>query len=205
MSDQLSTELKEKVEILGLSRQEATGNYVWEPIRRSWAAVQLNLSKRNIFSTIGIGARDATLILRSTVPVTMFNAVRWKEQFFFITSLVSSVSKDRYDIKAAICDPITLTAKPQAKTSRDNLNRPIISQLPAFLFPGILTELYQRNTADEVLRSGTTTVALIAPKAIMLRAGDLIQQGDDAPYMVRQVLDLDPYKNEYVLERQEDI
>ena len=47
--------------------------------------------------------------------------------------------------------------------------------------------------------------ALVTPKAVMLRAGDLVQLNDGAPYTVRQVLDLEAYKNEYVIERQEDV
>lgn len=46
---------------------------------------------------------------------------------------------------------------------------------------------------------------LVAPKTVVLRTGDLVQRGDEAPYTVRQVMDLEFYKNEYVLERQEDV
>ena len=45
---------------------------------------------------------------------------------------------------------------------------------------------------------------LVTPKVIVLRAGDLVQQDTEPPYTVRQVLDLDPYKNEYVIERRWD-
>ena len=46
---------------------------------------------------------------------------------------------------------------------------------------------------------------LVTPKTVVLRTGDLVQRGDEAPYTVRQVMDLEFYKNEYVLERQEDV
>ena len=44
----------------------------------------------------------------------------------------------------------------------------------------------------------------MTPKAVELRTGDLIQQGDSAPYTVLQRLDLEDYKNEYVIEHRRD-
>ena len=45
----------------------------------------------------------------------------------------------------------------------------------------------------------------MAPKAVVLRVGDLVQLGDTAPYTVLQRMDLEFHKNEYVLERREDV
>lgn len=99
---------------------------------------------------------------------------------------------------------MTLTAKPQARTGHAR-NRPTAVQQSGFTFPGILTELYYRNAADDAYRVETLQRALVTPKAIKFRAGNLVQAGSKAPYTIRQVMDLDPRKNEYVIEQQEDI
>ena len=80
-----------------------------------------------------------------------------------------------------------------------------MEQQSSYTFPGILSELYHQNEADEVFRMETLRRVLVAPKTVVLRTGDLVQRGDEAPYTVRQVMDLEFYKNEYVLERQEDV
>ena len=99
---------------------------------------------------------------------------------------------------------VTLTAKPQDRTGRDALNRPTAVDVPGFTFPGVLTEKYFRNDAEDVYRAELQQRVLVTPKVIVLRAGDLVQQDTEPPYTVRQVLDLDPYKNEYVIERRWD-
>lgn len=121
------------------------------------------------------------------------------------TSITLAPERDRQEIKAAICHPVTLTAKPQARTGRDTMNRPTVVQQATFSFPGILTERYFNSEEDEVFRRSTLERVLVAPKAVVLRVGDLVQLGDTAPYTVLQRMDLEFYKNEYVLERREDV
>lgn len=183
---------------------QETGAGVWEwvPVRRIWAYMDLQ-QKTNIFSSIGVGARDASIVIWRQ-PLTLHNAIRQGETHFFLTSITER-NRNQLDVKAALCEPVVLTAKPKARTGRDELNRPIVAQQPRFTFPGVLTELYHRNAADEIYRAETLQRVLVTPKAIQLRAGDLVQPEAETPYTVRQVLDLDPYKNEYVIERQEDI
>lgn len=77
-------------------------------------------------------------------------------------------------------------------------------EVPGFTFPGVLTEKYFRNDAEDVYRAELQQRVLVTPKVIVLRAGDLVQQDTEPSYTVRQVLDLDPYKNEYVIERRWD-
>lgn len=200
----LSSRLKHQIEILELKKDEETGNYAWVQRKERWADVELD-TRKNIFSEIGIGARGATILIRPDHELTLHQAMRWQGQFLFLTSIILGERRDRQEIKAAICYPATLTAKHQARTGRDAMNRPMVEQQSTLDFPGILTEMYYRNESDEIIRKATQRRVLVTPKAIVLRAGDLVQQGSEAPYTVRQVLDLDPYKNEYVIERQEDV
>lgn len=202
--DRLSSTLVESVEILQLLQDEDTGNFAWTPVQRCCASVGLD-TKSNLFSSVGIGARGATVILRPRLKLTLHQAMRWNGQFLFLTSIILSQERDRLDVKAALCEPVTLTAKPQVRTGRDGLNRPIVTQQPDFTFPGILTEKYYQNALDEIYQAETLQRVLVTPKAIVLRPGDLVQPGAEAAYTVRQALDLDPYKNEYVIERRKDI
>ena len=200
MHEQLSSALTEKIEILTLVLDDETGNMAWAPSGACWASVKVD-TYRNLFSAIGVGTRGATVIIRPHLRLTLHQAIRWRGEFLHLTSILLNREQDRQEIKAAICQNVTLTAKPQARTGRDALNRPTKVEQASFTFPGILTEKYFRNEADDFYRAEVQQRVLVTPKEIQMRAGDLIQNGKEAPYTVRQVLDLDPYKNEYVVER----
>lgn len=204
MHDHLSSRLTEKIEILTLVQDDETGDIAWAQSRNCWASVELD-TRRNIFSVVGVGTRGATAVIRPDMRLTLHQAIRWQGEFLHLTSITLSQERDRQEIKAAICTPVTMTAKPQARTGKNELNRPIVEQQSSYTFPGILSELYHQNEADEVFRMETLRRVLVTPKTVVLRTGDLVQRGDEAPYTVRQVMDLEFYKNEYVLERQEDV
>lgn len=181
-----------------------TSESAWE-----WVAVRdIRVSaefthKINIFSKVGAGARDAELVTWRR-DITLHNAITLDGLHLFLTGITDR-NRNQINIRAAVCDPVKMTAKPQARTGRDAMNRPLMEQQAVFDFPGILTEMYHRNEGDEVFRKTTQRRVLVTPKAIVLRPGDLVQQGTEAPYTVRQVMDLEFYKNEYVIERQEDV
>ena len=200
MHEQLSSALTEKIEILTLVLDDETGNLAWAPSGACWASVKVD-TYRNLFSAIGVGTRGATVIIRPHLRLTLHQAIRWRGEFLHLTSILLNREQDRQEIKAAICQNVTLTAKPQARTGRDALNRPTKVEQASFTFPGILTEKYFRNEADDFYRAEVQQRVLVTPKEIQMRAGDLIQNGKEAPYTVRQVLDLDPYKNEFIVER----
>lgn len=204
MHEQLSSALTEKIEILTLVLDDETGNLAWAPSGACWASVKVD-TYRNLFSAIGVGTRGATVIIRPHLRLTLHQAIRWRGEFLHLTSILLNREQDQQEIKAAICQNVTLTAKPQARTGRDALNRPTKVEQASFTFPGILAEMYYRNDQDEIFRSTMQRRALVAPKAVVLRAGDLVQLNGGTPYTVRQVLDLESYKNEYVIERQEDV
>ena len=203
LHNHLSSTLDQIVEVLELEK-DSSGNYTWKTVRRRWAAVELDTG-RNLFSSVGIGARGATVTLRHDPELSLHHALRWKGQFLFLTSLILGEDRDRLELKAALCEPVTLTAKPQARTGRDELNRPTAVELPPFTFPGILTEKYRGNETEDVYRVTTLRRVLVTPKAIQLRPGDLVEAEGETPYIIRQALDLDAWKNEYEIERMGDV
>ena len=54
--------LNQPVQVLEL-RETAPGVWEWTPVRRTWASITFQ-SKTNLFSKVGIGARDAAVIVR---------------------------------------------------------------------------------------------------------------------------------------------
>lgn len=204
MHDHLSSTLTEKIEVLTLDGDAGSGSCGWVVSGVRWASVEIDM-QRNLFSAVGAGTRGVTVVIRPDPRLTLRNAIRWRGEFLHLTSITPSNGRDRQEIKAAICYPVTLTAKPQDRTGRDALNRPTAEPQPEISFPGILTELYHRNDADDIYRSETLRRVLVTPKVISLRTGDLVRHGGEPTYTVRQVMDLDPWKNEYIIERQEDV
>ena len=203
LHNHLSSTLDQVVEVLKLEK-DSSGNYAWKTVHRRWAAVELDTG-RNLFSSVGIGARGATVTLRHDPELSLHHALRWKGQFLFLTSLILGEDRDRLELKAALCEPVTLTAKPQARTGRDELNRPTAVEIPSFTFPGVLTEKYRANEAEDVYRVTTLRRVLVTPKTIQLRPSDLVEAAGETPYIIRQALDLDPWKNEYEIERMGDV
>ena len=202
LHNHLSSTLNQVVEVLELEK-DGSGNYAWKAVRRRWAAVKLDTG-RNLFSSVGIGARGATVTMRHDPELSLHHALRWNGQFLFLTTLILGEYRDRLELKAALCEPVTLTAKPQARTGRDELNRPTAVKIPSFTFPGILTEKYRGNEAEDVYRVTTLRRVLVTPKAIQLRPGDLVEAEGETSYTIRQALDLDAWKNEYEIERMGD-
>ena len=192
MQDHLSSALRDKIEILTLIQDDETGNMAWAPSRKRWGSVEID-RQRNLFSIVGVGSQGATIIIRPDPLLTLHQAIRWNGEFLHLTSITLAPERDRQEIKAAICHPVTLTAKPQARTGRDTMNRPTVVQQATFSFPGILTERYFNSEEDEVFRRSTLERVLVAPKAVVLRVGDLVQLGDTAPYTVLQRMDLEFY------------
>lgn len=196
----LADSLRQRIELLELRFDRAKSAYFWDVRRVCWGGVSFN-ERSNLFSSVGIGARGASIVIRPDRLLTLHHAARAGPQFFFLTAITLSDDRSRLDLRAAVCEPVTLTARPQSRKGRDALNRPTAEEIAPYTFPGILTEKYFRNEADDVYRAEMQQRVLVTPKDIQMRAGDLVQNGKEAPYTVRQVLDLDPYKNEYIIER----
>lgn len=195
--------LREHIQIQCLTHCPETNAFNWKTERNTWAAVEQD-TRKNLFSSIGIGARGLTFTLRRNPRLTLHNTFLWRGQFCVLTAITDGAPGFQ-TVRAALAEPAILTAEPQDRKGRDALNRPSAIQQAALTFLGILTEKYIRNEAEEVFRTNLRQRIPVTPKAILLRPGDLVRPRGESPYTIRQTLDLDPWKNEYVLERQEDV
>ena len=187
----LSSILNEKVEILSLIQNEETGELAWGKTRKCWAAVDLDL-QRNIFSNIGIGARGATVIIRAEQKLSLHQALRLRGQFFFLTSIILTPSRDRKEVKAALCTPIDCQA---------DMDQPV----PGTRFPGILTEKYTASSHEQLDPYAllTQNLVLVVPKAVYLKPGSWVKVGNET-YHVLVPHELDEWKNEYEIQRKAD-
>lgn len=187
----LSSMLNEKVEILSLIQNEETGDLAWSKTRKCWAAVDLDL-QRNIFSSIGIGARGATVTIRAEQKLTLHQAIRWQDQFLFLTSIILAPGRDRKEVKAALCTPIDCQA---------DMDQPV----HGVRFPGILTEKYTASEHDQLDPYAllTQNMVLVVPKAVKLAPGSWVKVGSDT-YHVLVPHELDEWKNEYEIQRKAD-
>ena len=141
-----------------------------------------------------------TVTMRPDRGLTLHHALRWRGEHLFLTSIIRAADRTRLEVKTAVCQPITFTAEPQSRKGRDELNRPTVEKVAAYTFPGVLTELYRRELEDEeVPDADIVRRVVVTPKEIVLRKGDVIRHPDGTAYPVQRVLDMDEFKNEYMI------
>lgn len=74
--------LRERLEVMEL-KEGPNGVWTWESVRKARGQVELNTVKKNLFSSVGIGARGAELVLRRQ-PLTLHQAILWGERHLFL-------------------------------------------------------------------------------------------------------------------------
>ncbi len=195
--------LDQPLEVLEL-RETSAGLWEWVAIRRAWGQVE-QTAKTNLFSKVGVGARDAAVVLR-TQPLTLHNALRWKGQHLFLTSITHR-DRNHLDVAAALVEPVTCTAQGYT-TKVGEGNRPQKVERDPVTFPGVLTEKYVKYEKEDTFAKSRRGLVLVTAKPIRLREGDLVtvQAGPAAAvYNVQACHVLDAYKNEYEMEFSRDV
>lgn len=176
-------ELRERPVVLHL--QGADGSYEWQPVRKTWASAELSVRK-NVWSVHGIGATGVTFIMRRQ-PLTLDNALRWKGQHCFITS-ITPWGRNHIKVEAALV----------VVTECENRHEGV-------KFPGIITEEYHRHEQLVPQAINILHHVLVTPKCIELTPGKLVEVGDTGPWNILTAHLLDPHKNEYIIERAKDL
>lgn len=177
-------ELDTRLEVLQLA-EKGPRQWEWTAARRPWGKVTLDTKRRNLFSTSGLGARGATILLRRQ-PLTLHHALRWGEQHLLITAIVPQ-GRGYLEVSAAL---VELTQCEDRYTGSK--------------FPAVVTEKYHQHDQLEPQAVNVAQHVLVTPKAIELTPGRLVEVGGVSwPIQTAQLLD--PYKNEYVIERTVDL
>ena len=187
--------LDQRLELLELKETEEN-TWEWVSAGRLWAAVTMD-GGRNLFSTVGIGARNAKLVLRRR-PLTLHQALWWKGQHLYLTS-VTERDRTHLDVQAALVTVAACSAQ-RYTTGMGQGNRPVKQELPSQTFPGVLTEKYVRYEQEDTYAKSRRCLVLVTPKAVTLKEGDLVtvKEGPAAAvYNVQACHVLDEFKNEY--------
>lgn len=197
--------LNERLERLELQQTEEH-TWEWVSVGRLWGQVSVEVGSRmNLFSSVGIGARNAKLVIRSR-RLTLHEALRWKGQHIFLTSITN---RDRLhlDLQGALVSVVTCKGQGYTTTVGAG-NRPVKQENPEQTFPGVLTEKYARYETEDSYAKARRLLVLVTPKEIDLLEGDLLTVTDGpaaAVYNVQTRHVLDEFKNEYEIMYSRDI
>lgn len=181
--------LSERLEVLEL-RETEPSVWTWKAMRKTWAQVELDAGRRkNLFSSVGIGARNTSLVLRRQ-GLTLHNALRWRGQHLFLTAITSR-GRGHLDVTAALVRPETIQLVPDSENQ-------------GVTFPGILTEKYLAHSQEWPMSVNDLELVLVVPKAITLRPGRLVECLG-AAWEVLVPHELDEFKNEYEIGRRAEL
>ena len=169
-------------------RETEPGVWGWAAVRTAWAKVE-QTAKTNLFSKVGVGARDAAVVIRRQ-PLTLHNALRWGERHLFLTSITQR-GRNHLDVAAALVEPDAITLREDGTTR-------------GMTFPGVLTEKYARHEQEWPMSVNELGLVLVTAKIITLRPGCLVE-ARKAVWEVLVPHELDPYKNEYEIGRRVDL
>lgn len=196
-------ELRERLEVLAL-RETSPGVWSWEPIRRTWGKVTVD-GKSNLFSAVGIGARNAALVVRKQ-ELSLRGGMRWRGQHLFLTQ-ITELDRTHLSLSAAL----VAVADCLAVRSEDTVGaagRPVSAETMRISFPGVLTEKYVRYAREETHAETDTSYVLVTPKSIALKPGDVVtvRSGPGkGEYSVTVPHVLDEWKSEYEIVRGRDV
>lgn len=195
--------LNERLELLEL-KETGPGTWEWVSVLRLWGQVEAD-GGRNLFSSVGIGARNAKLVVR-TRPLTLHQALRWRGQHLFLTS-ITKLDRMHLSVQAAMVEPVSCLAT-RTEDTVGEAGRPVTGETMRVTFPGIITERYVRYEREETHGENDASYVLVTPKGIALKAGDLVkvQEGPvKSVYHVTVCHVLDRYKNEYEIAWRGDV
>lgn len=157
-------------------------------VRKTWAGVEVT-DRTNLFSKVGIGARDAALVLRRQ-GLDLHHALRWRGQHLFLTSLTET-RRGWLDGKAALVEVERVRLVPEGADA-------------GVAFPGVVTEKYIRHDQEWPMSVNELCLVLVVPKPVVLRPGRLVEVRG-ALWEVLAPHELDPYKNEYEIGRRAEL
>lgn len=175
-------ELRERPEVLRLTAVE--GGYEWQPLRRTWAKAELQTG-RQIWSAHSVGADGVTFLMRKQ-SLTLSDALRWNKRHCTIVN-IRDYGRNHIQVEAALVE-VTPCEDKYTNTR----------------FPAIVAEQYHRHDQQEPQAVNAIRHVLVTPKAVELKPGRLVEV-DGVSWPILTAHTLDPYKNEYVIERVVDL
>lgn len=185
--------MQDRLDVLELRFYAEERRYRYDVLRKTWAAPALS-EKTNVFSKVGTGARDVVFTMRHSEDIAPGRILRWRRgdltEYCFVTA-VTPLDRNYDSVHAArvqLCDCL-------AEANHDPQGA---------RFPAILTEKYVGHEQLDPLALNVTTYVLVCQKEITLKRGSIVEV-DGTPYHVLLGHFLDAYKNEYEIQRTEDL
>lgn len=192
--------LRERVQVMELQKEGTV--WSWQPVAETWAQVKVD-GKKNLFSTVGIGARNAALVLRAR-DIDLHNAILWKGQHLFLTSIILQDNRRYIDVQAALVQPVTCTAQ-ERNFDRGTLGQAVEKKGETITFPACLTEKYVGyEDMDGRYAQAPITYVLVTPKAIEMHVGQIVHM-DGKAMSVMKCHVMDEWKNEYEVMKNGDV
>lgn len=175
-------DLDQRLAVLALSREGQA--YRWRRIRLTWAEAELS-TRTNVYSVHGIGAAGVTFVMRRQ-PLDLGNALLWRGQHCMITA-IRPLGRLHLTVEAAL---VVVSDCEDKYTGT--------------IFQAILTEKYLGHQQLEPQAINTMRCVLVTPKVIELTPGRLVEVAG-TPWPIQAAHRMDPWKNEYELERTVDL
>lgn len=177
----------------------------WVSVRNTWMAIDEKTIK-NLFSSVGVGARGCELILRQQT-LDCFYAIRYRDMHLLLTA-VTPHGRGHLQVSAAKVHPLQCTAQ-REKDGLGKNNRPITRKYKIATFPGILTDKYAGYQRLSTHAETTQTYVLVTPKQIVLEAGNILSfSAGPLHKSIGEITDvhlLEQYKNEYEFVIRKDV
>lgn len=184
--------LRERVQVMELQRDGAV--WSWQPVAETWAQIKVD-GKKNLFSTVGIGARNAALVMRAR-DIDLHHAILWKGQYLFLTSIIMQDNRRYLDVQAALVQPVTCTAQ-ERDFDRGAMGQAVERKGETITFPACITEKYVGyEDMEGRYAQAPITYVLVTPKAIELHVGQIVRMDGKAMGVMKCHV-LDEWKNEY--------
>lgn len=174
----------------------------FEAARSLWTEMN-ETGRKNLFSQVGIGSDGAEFLLRAS-DLTLHDAILYKGQHYFLTNIEQmGIHPVYFKVSAARvpCETITVS---RTVTAKDNLGRAERTVTTIGSFPGCITEKYLRTETNKSHLELEKRRVVVAPKAAAYKPGDIFEILGES-WRVVLVHDLESWKNEYEVERTEDL
>lgn len=185
--------LRDRVGVLRLQLDEISNSYEWTRIRSIAAEAEVS-GKSNLFSRVGIGARDVVFTVRHRDDLTCADALSWRGpagwEHCFITEITPL---DRLFDRVRCARVRLVDCVAEANHTPHGPE-----------FPAVLTEKYVGHEQLEPLAVNVITYVLVTPKAVELKRGSIVEVGG-VPYEVQVGHLLDEWKNEFEIVRTVDL
>lgn len=192
--------LRERGQLLKLTKDGTS--YRWEASGGIWCAVK-ETGKKNLFSKVGVGAAGAEITVRENRQLTCHDALLVRGQHFFLTDIAREGIAPRYfKIQAAMVTPETASVT-RTKTVIGGNGIPTNGEITIAECPVYLTEKYIRSADEKAQVENTNRLVAVTPKALECLPGDVVEILG-RKYRVEVCHTLEPYKNEYEIERVTD-